>query len=79
MNDPHYTKLQMEHSACLVRMESKLDRVLELLTEHGKRLESLETWREEQAKKEVRIKAWIAGAVAAITAGIELLRWIIVR
>jgi hypothetical protein len=60
-------------------MESKLDRVLELLTEHGKRLESLETWRDEQAKKEVRIKAWIAGAVAAITAGIELLRWIIVR
>jgi hypothetical protein len=60
-------------------MEAKLDRVLELLTEHGKRLESLESWREEQAKKEVHIKAWLAGAVAAITAGIELLRWLLVR
>jgi hypothetical protein len=79
MNDPHYTKLQMEHSACLVRMESKLDRVLELLTEHGKRLESLETWRDEQAKKEVRVKAWIAGAVTVITVAIEFLRWLLVR
>ena len=79
MNDPHYTKLQMEHSACLVRMEGKLDRVLELLTEHNKRLESLEAWRDEQVKNNVRVKAWIAGAVAAITAGIELLRWLLVR
>lgn len=79
MNDPHYTKLQMEHSACLVRMEGKLDRVLELLTEHNKRLEALEAWKEEQAQKEIRIKAWIAGAVAAVTAAIEVLRWLIVR
>ena len=79
MNDPHYTKLQMEHSACLVRMEGKLDRVLELLTEHNKRLELLEAWRDEQVKNNVRIKAWIAGAVAAITAAIEVLRWIIVK
>ena len=79
MNDPHYTKLQMEHSACLVRMEGKLDRVLELLTEHNKRLELLEAWRDEQVKNNVRIKAWIAGAVAAITAAIEVLRWLIVK
>ena len=79
MNDPHYTKLQMEHSACLVRMEGKLDRVLELLTEHNRRLEALEQWKEEQARKEVHIKAWLAGAVAAVTAGIELLRWLLVR
>jgi len=79
LNDPHYTKLQMEHSACLVRMEGKLDRVLELLTEHNKRLEALEQWKEEQAQKEVRIKAWIAGAVATVTAAIEILRWLIVR
>lgn len=79
MNDPLYTKLQMEHSACLVRMEGKLDRVLELLTEHNRRLEALEQWKEDQAKKEVRIKAWIAGAVASITAGIEVLRWLIVK
>lgn len=77
MNDPHYTKLQLEHSACLARMEGKLDRVLELLSEHSDRLKALEAWREEQAKKEVRIKAWIAGAVAAITAAIEVLRWLI--
>lgn len=79
MNDPHYTKLQLEHSACLARMEGKLDRVLELLSEHGDRLKALEAWREEQARKEVRIKAWIAGAVAAVTAAIEILRWILVR
>ena len=69
----------MEHSACLVRMEGKLDRVLELLTEHNKRLELLEAWRDEQVKNNVRIKAWIAGAVAAITAAIEVLRWLIVK
>jgi len=60
-------------------MEGKLDRVLELLTEHNKRLEALEQWKEEQAQKEVRIKAWIAGAVATVTAAIEILRWLIVR
>ena len=79
MNEPHFTKLQLEHSACLARMEGKLDRVLELLTEHGRRLEALEEWRDEQGNKEVRIKAWIAGAVAAITAAIEALRWLIVK
>lgn len=79
MNDPHFTKLQLEHSACLARMEGKLDRVLELLSEHGDRLKDLERWREEQAKKEVRIKAWIAGAVTVITVAIEVLRWLIIK
>jgi hypothetical protein len=60
-------------------MEGKLDRVLELLSEHGDRLKALESWREEQAKKEVRVKAWIAGAVFVITVAIEVLRWLIIK
>lgn len=77
MNEPKYTELQIKHTEILARMDGKMDKILELLEGQGKRLDALEAWREEQEKQQVRVKAWIAGAVAVLTAAVEGLRWLL--
>lgn len=77
MTEPKYTELQIKHTELLARMDSKMDKILDLLQKQDDRLTALEAWREEQEKQQVRVKAWIAGAVAVVTAAAEGLRWLL--
>ena len=77
MNEPKYTELQIKHTELLARMDGKMDKILDLLQKQDDRLAALESWREEQEKQQVRVKAWIAGAVAVLTAAVEGLRWLL--
>lgn len=77
MTEPKYTELQIKHTELLARMDSKMDKILDLLQKQDDRLTALEAWRDEQEKQQVRVKAWIAGAVAVLTAAVEGLRWLL--
>lgn len=77
MNTPKYSELQIKHTELLARMDGKMDKILDLLERQDARLTALEAWREKQEKQEIRIKAWIAGAVAVLTAAVEAVRWLL--
>ena len=77
MTEPKYTELQIKHTELLARMDSKMDKILDLLQKQDDRLTAVEIWRDEQEKQQVRVKAWIAGAVAVFTAAVEGLRWLL--